>query len=101
MKLRSWIAALVVMTLSPAFAQDDRSFPACETQQQIEQFLGSNGQYVPSDCRKLTITKIQSAGKDVCVLDFETAGDRTFLDRLRNAAVPTKWWVECTRLSAP
>jgi hypothetical protein len=101
MEPKYWFAVLVVIAVNPAFAQADRSFPACETQQQIEQVLGSKGQYVPSDCRRLTITKIQSTGKDVCILDFETAGDRTFLDRLRNAAVPTKWWVECTKLSAP
>jgi len=90
--------AFIVAVASPAVAQTDRSFPACPTQQQVEQAIGSKEQFVPDECRKLTVTRIQSGSTDVCVLDFEKSGDRTFIDRLRSAAVPTQWWVACNEL---
>ena len=92
----TWVAAAAVR---PAFAEADRSFPACPTQQEIEQVIGSQGRFVPSDCRQLTITRIQSGTTEVCVLNFEPGGDPGFLDRLRQAAVPTQWWVPCDNLT--
>jgi hypothetical protein len=82
-----------------AVAEEKRAFAACPSQQQLEQVMGSNGQFVPGDCRELTITRIQTGSREVCVLDFESSGDANFLDRLRSAAVPTQWWVACENLT--
>src|SRR5688572_4562745 len=83
----------------PSLAQTDRSFPACPSQQGVEQVVGSQGRFVPSDCRQLTITRVQSGTTELCVLNFEPGGDPGFLDKLRSAAVPTQWWVSCENLA--
>ena len=91
-------AALMCAGVGASLAQTDRSFPACPSQDKMQQVLGSNGKYVPDDCRKLTVTRIRSGNTDFCLLDFETFGDPGFLDKLRSAAVPTQWWVACENL---
>jgi hypothetical protein len=83
----------------PSFAQTERAFPACPSQQGVEQVVGSQGRFVPSDCRQLTITRVQSGTTELCVLNFEPGGDPGFLDKLRSAAVPTQWWVSCDNLA--
>jgi hypothetical protein len=97
--LPTFIAASLLAAASVPLAQTDRSFPACPTQQKLEQVTGSEGKFVPEDCRKLTVTRVRSGTSELCVLDFETSGDKTFIDRLRSAAVPTQWWVSCENLS--
>jgi hypothetical protein len=62
-----------------SLAQTDRSFPACPSQQGVEQVVGSQGRFVPSDCRQLTITRVQSGTAELCVLNFEPGGDPGFL----------------------
>ena len=91
-------AVLILVATSASVAQTDRSFPACPSQDQMQQVIGSGGKYVPEDCRRLTVTRIRSGTTDFCLLDFETSGDPGFLDKLRSAAVPTKWWVACENL---
>jgi hypothetical protein len=90
---------IIATALSVAFTSQAAAFPACPTQQQLEQVRGSDGKYIPDDCRELSIVRVTAGGKELCVLDFENRGDPTFLDRLRNAAVSTKWWVACENLS--
>jgi hypothetical protein len=97
--LRHLCFALLLVATGPATSQEDRSFPACPSQQELQQVTGSKGRFVPEDCRKLTVTRIRAEGGEVCVLDFETSGDPTFIDRLRSAAVPTQWWVSCDDLA--
>ncbi len=84
---------------SPAVGQTDRSFPACPSQQTLEQVVGSQGRFVPDDCRKLTITPVQSGANQLCVLDFARDSDPGFLEQLKRAAVPHQWWVSCENLS--
>jgi hypothetical protein len=92
-------AAALLATAAPTASQTDRSFTACPTQQKLEQVTGSDGKFVPDDCRKLTVTRVRSGAAELCVLDFETSGDKSFIDQLRSAAVPTQWWVSCENLS--
>jgi hypothetical protein len=91
--------ALIIASTGSTLGQTDRSFPACPSQRKLEQVIGSKGQFVPGDCRKLTVTRVQSGSTETCVLDFESSGDPSFIDRLRSAAVPTQWWVSCDDLS--
>lgn len=101
--MNRYLAMLVLALtgLSAAHAQGDRSFPACPSQQELEQVIGSDGKFTPEACRDLTVTKVKSGKAEICVLDFEPGGDPGFVERLRSAAVPTQWWVSCQNLSVP
>lgn len=89
--------ALVSSTAVPTLAQEP--FPACETQQDVEQVLQSDGQLSPEGCWKLKVTRVQTQVGELCVLDFEPR-DTGVLDTLREAAVPTQWWIECADLAS-
>ena len=96
---RPFLAALAFAAATSAVAQGDRSFTACPSQQKIEQVTGSQNRYVAEDCRKLTITRVQSGATELCVMDFGRDADAGFLDQLKRAAVPHQWWVSCDDLS--
>lgn len=92
--------AIALSGAGPCLAQTAaRSFAACPSEQGAEQVVGSQGRFVPGDCRQLTITRVQSGAMQLCVLDFEPGGDAGLLDQLRRAAVPTQWWVACDNLA--
>ena len=93
------VGGLAFAASEPSLAQTNRSFPACPSQQGVDQVVGSQGRFVPPDCRQLTITRVQSGTTELCVLNFEPSGDPGFLDQLRRAAVPTQWWVSCENLA--
>ncbi|MCF1504811.1 hypothetical protein [Afifella sp. H1R] len=92
-------AATALITLAiaaPAAAQE--RFPACQSQQSLQQIIGSNGELMPSDCRNLTITRLESDSGSLCLIDFSNAGGGV-VQALRDAAMPEKWWVRCDQLS--
>ncbi|MGE4221457.1 MAG: hypothetical protein AB7G39_18580 [Alphaproteobacteria bacterium] len=90
-------AALAVTALAaPAAAQD--AFPACQSQQSLEQIISSDGRLMPDDCRNLTVTTVRSDRGRLCVIDVSQAGDGV-LQQLRDAALPAQWWVRCDRLA--
>ncbi len=91
--------AALLASAAPAFAQAERSFTVCPTQQEMEQVVGSQNRFAPDDCRKLTITRVRSGSAELCVLDFGRSGDAGFIDKLKRAAVPQQWWVVCDDLS--
>jgi hypothetical protein len=91
---------LLVASAATVQAQDVSAVPACPSQQELEQTLGSGGRFVPDGCRQLSITSVQTGKGDVCVLDFRSGKDPGILDRLADAAVPTQWWVACDNLKA-
>jgi hypothetical protein len=45
------VLGLALSVAGPSAAQTDRSFPACPSQQGVEQVVGSQGGFVPKDCR--------------------------------------------------
>ena len=91
--------AILLASACPAFAQDERSFIVCPTQQELEQVVGSQNRFTPDDCRRMTITRVRSGAAELCVLDFARNGDAGLLDKLRQAAAPQQWWVACDELS--
>lgn len=96
--LAAVLAALVALPIAlagPAGAQE--SFPACQTQQALEQVMASDGRLMPDDCRALTVTEVRSDNGRLCVIDFAGAGEGV-LNQLRDAALPEQWWVRCDRL---
>jgi hypothetical protein len=92
------LLALPLAVASPAVAQT--SFPACPSQQDLEQVIGSDGELLPDGCRMLTVTPVESPSGELCMIEFE-APDPGVLDTLADAAVPTRWWVECADLERP
>jgi hypothetical protein len=96
---RHVLVASALVAASSAVAQGDRSFTACPSQHKLEQVVGSQNRFTPDDCRRLTITRVQSGKTELCVLDFGRDADAGFLDQLKRAAVPQQWWVTCDDLS--
>lgn len=82
---------------APAYAQ--HTIPACQSQQELEQVLASDGNIMPQGCRSVTISSLESEGQRLCLLDLSTVGDGV-LEQLRDAAVNQQWWVRCEDLSA-
>ncbi|CAN5610106.1 hypothetical protein BH23PSE1_BH23PSE1_00930 [soil metagenome] len=91
------VLAVVLGVGAGAAAQD--GFPACQSQQSIEQIIASGGELMPDDCQQLTVTAITSDHGPLCVIDFSGAG-AGILDTLRAAALPEQWWVRCESLGA-
>lgn len=97
-------ATLAASALTPAMAQDAAApgpqiFPACQTQQDLEQILNSDGQLMPDGCRDLSVTPVRSENGTLCVIDF-SGESQGVLQNLRDAALPDQWWVQCDSLTA-
>jgi len=102
MRLHALVIPLALLTFTVAASAQTatpQSFPVCESQQELEQVLASDGQFMPDGCRTLSVTSLQSEYGPLCVIDFEAAADPGLLDRLTDAAMPTQWWVLCENLS--
>ncbi|WP_297110522.1 hypothetical protein [uncultured Devosia sp.] len=80
----------------PAAAQIGADPVACPSQQDLEQFVSSNGDIQPEDCTVIDISKLTSEGQELCLIDFGV--DEGFLGRLREVAMPSQWWVRCEDL---
>lgn len=70
---------------------------ACPTQAELEQAIGSQGSIMPEECTTLQINSLSSENGELCLIDFGI--DEGFLGRLRDAAFPTQWWVQCDDLA--
>jgi hypothetical protein len=86
-------------SLSFAVAAAQEPIPACESQQELEQVLGSDGQITPDGCRNVTVSVLDIDGQRLCLLDL-SAGGEGLVDRLREAAISERWWVRCDDLTA-
>lgn len=89
------VLALAAAVPSPAGAQ---SFQACQSEQSMRQVVESAGALKPDDCRTLTVTPVGSGERRLCALSFSDAGD-DILQKLRDAALPDRWWVRCESLT--
>ena len=69
----------------------------CESQQSLEQTLGSDGSILPDDCRDATIAQLDSNGRALCFIDL-SQGEGGLIDDLRDVATAQEWWVECSSL---
>jgi hypothetical protein len=102
MRLHELVIALALVAFTGAASAQTappQSFPVCESQQELEQVLASDGQFMPDGCRTLSVTSLQSEYGPICVIDFEAAADPGLLDRLTDATMPTQWWVLCENLT--
>jgi hypothetical protein len=86
---------LAVLIGVPGWAQE--AFPACQSQQSLEQVIATDGDLVPDDCRQVRVTEVPSDAGPLCVLDMSGTGEGV-LDTLRDAALPEEWWVRCESL---
>lgn len=92
--LLSFSAGFIVLS-GMAIAQT--SSVACESQQSLEQTLTSDGAIMPDDCRPISVERLTSDGRDLCLLDLSESGGGIISD-LRDAAAPAQWWVACDEL---
>jgi hypothetical protein len=90
--------ALTVSATSPALAQV--SFPACESQQEMEQVIQSEGELMPEGCRTVTVTPVDTPAGELCALEFQEE-DPGIVGAIAEAAVPTQWWVACADIGRP
>jgi aminoglycoside/choline kinase family phosphotransferase len=81
----------------PMPAQD--GFIACPSQQDIEQYLATDGDLRPEGCRLVDIVAVETDAGRVCALDFGREANGV-LDTLRDAAFPTTWWAACDAVAA-
>jgi hypothetical protein len=94
------IVTLAILALpAAAAAQTPQGFIACQSQQELEQLLASDGDFTPDGCRNVAVTSLESEHGNICVMDFQPGEDGGVLDRLTDAALPTQWWVSCAELS--
>ena len=100
---------LALSVIAPAAAQDssqdtsqdtsqETSMTACESQQDMEQVIQSDGDLMPDDCGTLTITSVEADAGELCVLDFQAA-DPGVLDALQEEVTTTQWWIDCAELT--
>ncbi|QKT02990.1 hypothetical protein HUS23_03780 [Ectothiorhodospiraceae bacterium 2226] len=78
-------------------AAEPEGFMVCESQQELEQLLQSDGQIVPDGCRFATVATVRSTAGTLCSFDLEPE-DEGVWQQLRDAAVTTRWWTECDNL---
>lgn len=90
------LAGIMVCISGMAFAQSPPI--ACENQQSLEQALASDGGIMPDDCRPISIERLNSDGRDLCLVDLSQPDDG-LIGSLREAAAPVEWWVTCEALS--
>ncbi len=90
--------ALAVGATAPAPAQE--SFPACESQRELEQVIQSGGELMPEGCRIVTITPVDTPAGELCALEFEEE-EPGIVGAIAEAAVPTRWWVACADIERP
>lgn len=92
---------MAALMLAPAsFATAEPPLIVCPSQQELEQVLQSEGDLIPEGCRRLTISRVESAAGPLCMMDFQ-ARDPGVLDQLTEAAAPTQWWLHCELLADP
>jgi hypothetical protein len=87
-------ACLALMS-GPALAQS--SLTACESQQSLEQSLQSDGGIRPDDCRPISVARLSSEGRELCLIDLSQP-DSGIIASLRDVAAPDQWWVLCSDL---
>lgn len=84
---------------APTIAQEQAAFSACESQQELEQVISSDGSILPDGCRTATVNSLESNGEDLCLIDLSSSDDG-IIGQIQDAAVSQKWWVRCADLQA-
>jgi hypothetical protein len=102
-RISVFLVALAGFTL-PAAAQDaagagPEPLIACQSQQALQQVIGSQGSIMPDGCRNVSISVLQSNGERLCLVDLSEGGEGV-LDQLRDVAVNQEWWIRCDDLAA-
>lgn len=90
------LAASMLLLSGPAFAQTP--LVACESQKSLEQTLNSDGGIMPDNCRSISVAKLASDGRELCLIDLSQP-DGGIISNLRDVAAPDKWWVRCNELA--
>ncbi len=95
---RSTVIALMLLGPALVAATAQEAVVACQSQQELEQVIASDGQILPDGCRNVSITPLDSDGERLCLMDFAEDGEG-IVSQLREAAVNEEWWVRCSDLN--
>lgn len=85
-----------LIALVPSAAAQGKSFPVCQSRENLEQALSGAGQQ--ANCREATITRLNSEvmSNELCRISFQTGSlVGVFAD------IPTEWWTTCKNLMPP
>jgi hypothetical protein len=100
MRLHHLMIPLALLAFpAAASAQTPDGFIACQSQQELEQLLASDGQFMPDGCRNIVVSTLETEHGRICVADFQPEEDPGILGALTDAALPTQWWVLCEDLA--
>lgn len=95
--LRTTLIAAAAICLGYPAANAQETIPACESQQELEQVLDSDGRIMPDGCRSVSLSVLDSDGQRLCLLDLSADGEG-FVEQLRDAAISEQWWFRCEDL---
>ncbi|MFU8863877.1 MAG: hypothetical protein ACNA7O_08170 [Rhodobacterales bacterium] len=93
----TFISLSATLMFLSGMATAQTSQVACESQQSLEQTLTSDGAIMPDDCRTISIERLTSDGRDLCLVDLSESGGGIISD-LRDVAAPAEWWFACDEL---
>lgn len=95
---RSMMIALMVLGSTTTAATAQEAVIACQSQQELEQVIASDGRILPDGCRNVSITPLDNGGERLCLMDF-AGDDDGIVSQLREVAVNEAWWVRCADLN--
>jgi len=90
--------AIAMSALAPHQAAAQEAFVVCDEQPALEQFLASDGDFMPDGCRMMRLSALDSDHGRLCVVEFDESDDPGLMDRLTDAALPDTWWMRCADL---
>lgn len=95
--LRPTLIAASAICLGYSAANALQTVPVCESQRELGQLLGSDGQVMPGGCRYVTLSLLDSDGQRLCLLDLYTEGEGV-VEQLRDAVISEQRWSHCSDL---
>lgn len=90
--------AIAMSALAPHQAAAEEPFVVCDEQPALEQFLASDGDFMPDGCRVMRLSTLDTDHGRICVMEFDESDDPGLMDRLTDAALPSTWWMRCADL---
>ena len=92
-------AASSIFSISGVAAQTTENITACTEQQSLQQVIDSKGGITPDGCTQIRVTPLTSEGERLCLIDL-SPGEAGVLGQLQDVARSSKYWVQCSDLTA-
>ena len=92
------LASVLIVGASAGSAAAQFQTQSCGSQRSMEQLMETEGSLTPDDCRAVTLTRLERADGDLCMLDF-SGTDAGVVDDLLAVTRTEQWWIACESLS--